>query len=125
MKGAFIKIHGSSIFFYRRKIRDAAATQLPLDATPAIPMARRLAESKYKCYKLTFGPLWVGQCLILTGQPPFWGVASLSSDPAHVAFFRASVGALDVRAASGHSQHFLLIRETVWFAFLLGLPLLV
>ena len=31
----------------------------------------------------------------------------------HVAFFRVSVGALDVRAASGHSLHFLLIRKTV------------
>ena len=62
--------------------------------------------------------------LFLSGQPLFWGAASLSSNPVHVAFFRVSVGALDVRAASGHSQHFLLIRETV-VAFLLGLPLLV
>ena len=51
--------------------------------------------------------------LFLTGQTPFWAVAILSSTPVHVAFFRVSVGALDVRAASGHSQHFLLIRETV------------
>ena len=51
--------------------------------------------------------------LFLTGQPPFLGAASLSSNPVHVAFFRVSVGALDVRVASGHSQHFLLIRETV------------
>ena len=43
----------------------------------------------------------------------FLGAASLSSNPVHVAFFRVSVGALDVRAASGHSQHFLLIKETV------------
>ena len=51
--------------------------------------------------------------LFLAGQPPFWGAASLSSTPVHVAFFHVSVGALDVRAASGHSQHFLLRRETV------------
>ena len=51
--------------------------------------------------------------LFLTGQPPFLGAASLSSNPVHVAFFSVSVGALDVRAASGHSQHFLFIRETV------------
>ena len=51
--------------------------------------------------------------LFLPGQPPFLGAASLSSTPVHVAFFRVSVGSLDVRAASGHSQHFLLIRETV------------
>ena len=51
--------------------------------------------------------------LFLTGQPPFWGAASLSSNPVHVVFFRVFVGILDVRAASGHSQHFLLIRETV------------
>ena len=25
--------------------------------------------------------------LVLTGQPPFWGAASLSSNPVHVAFF--------------------------------------
>ena len=50
--------------------------------------------------------------LFLTGQPPFLGAASLSSNPVHVAFFRVSVGALDVREASGNSQHFLLIRET-------------
>ena len=61
--------------------------------------------------------------LFLTGQSPFWGAASLSSNPVHDAFFRVSVGALDVRAASGHSQHFLLIRETV-VCFFLGLPLL-
>ena len=64
--------------------------------------------------------------LFLTGQPPFWGrqVSPAISNPVHVAFFRVSVGALDVRAASGHSQHFLLIGK-LWFAFLLGLPLLV
>ena len=38
--------------------------------------------------------------LFLTGLPPFWGAASLSSNPVHVAFFRVSVGALGVRAAS-------------------------
>ena len=52
--------------------------------------------------------------LFLTGQPPFLGVASLFSTPVHVAFFSCvSVGALDVRAASWHSQHFLLILETM------------
>ena len=40
-------------------------------------------------------------------------------------FFRVSVGALDVRAASGHSQHFSFDPGNLWFAFLLGLPLLV
>ena len=56
----------------------------------------------------------------LTGQPPFWGAASLSSTPAHFASFRVSVGSLDVRAQSSwHSQHFLLIRETVVLAFFL------
>ena len=53
--------------------------------------------------------------LFLTGQPPFWGAASLSSTPVHVAFFLVSIGTLDVWAASGHSQHFLLIRKTVVF----------
>ena len=57
----------------------------------------------------------------LTGQPPFWGrqVSPAISNPVHVAFFRVSVGALDVRVASGHSQHFLLIRE-LWFVFFLA-----
>ena len=29
--------------------------------------------------------------LFLTGQPPFFGAASLSSNPVHVAFFRALI----------------------------------
>ena len=43
----------------------------------------------------------------------FLRAASLSSTAVQVGFFRVSVDALDVRAASGHLQHFLLIRETV------------
>ena len=39
--------------------------------------------------------------------------ASLASTTAQFAPFRVSVGAHDVQAASGHSQHFLLIRKTV------------
>ena len=50
--------------------------------------------------------------LFLTGQPSFEGRQVSPAIPCILPFFRVSVGALDVRAASGHSQHFLLIRET-------------
>ena len=58
--------------------------------------------------------------LFLTGPPPFGGQQVSSSTPVHVVFFRVSVGAIDVRAASGHSQHFLLIRENCGLLFFLA-----